>query len=155
MNTGANREDRQPQATDLHVQEVIDSAARELHALLERRAELMKRIAAIKRTLAGLADIFGDSVLSAELLTVLDRKPASLTPGLTQACRIFLKESDKPVGARPVCQALQQKFPELLERHKNPIVSVTTILRRLVDYTEARSSLDENGRRVWEWNREA
>jgi hypothetical protein len=60
-------------------------------------------------------------------------------------------ESGKPMGARSVCQSLQQGFPELLERHKDPIASVTTVLNRLADYTEARCSLDANGRRVWEW----
>jgi hypothetical protein len=39
----------------------------------------------------------------------------------------------------------------LLERHKDPIASVTTVLNRLADYGEARCSLDTNGRRVWEW----
>ena len=38
-----------------------------------------------------------------------------------------------------------------MERHKDPIASVTTVLNRLSDYTEARCSLDSNGRRVWEW----
>jgi hypothetical protein len=28
---------------------------------------------------------------------------------------------------------------------------VTTVLNRLVDYNEARCSLDTNGRRVWQW----
>jgi len=46
---------------------------------------------------------------------------------------------------------LQQRFPEVLERHKDPIASVTTVLNRLADYTEARCSLDASGRRVWEW----
>ena len=31
------------------------------------------------------------------------------------------------------------------------MASVTTVLNRLADYTEARCSLDANGRRVWEW----
>jgi hypothetical protein len=151
MNTGINGSYGQSQAADLHVQEVIRSAERELHELLERRAELMKRIGTIKQTLAGLANIFGDSVLSEQLLTILDRKSASRQPGFTRACRVILMESDKPLGARLVCQALQQKFPEVLERHKDPIASVTTVLNRLADYTEARCSLDVNGRRVWEW----
>ena len=151
MNTGINGSYGQSQAADLHVQEVIRSAERELHELLERRAELMKRIGTIKQTLAGLANIFGDSVPSDPLLTFLDRKSASRQPGLTRACRVVLLESEKPLGARLVCQALQQKFPEVLERHKDPIASVTTVLNRLVDYTEARCSLDMNGRRVWEW----
>jgi hypothetical protein len=151
MNAFVHGSNGQSQAADLHVQEVIRSAERELHELLQRRAELMKRIGTIKQTLAGLANIFGDSVLNDQLLTFLDRKTASRQPGFTRACRVVLMESGKPLGARFVCQALQQRFPELLERHKDPIASVTTVLNRLADYTEARCSLDANGRRVWEW----
>jgi len=80
MNTGmigSHGNNGQLQAPDLHVQEVIRSAERELNELLQRRAELMKRIGTIKQTLAGLANIFGDSVLSGQLLTFLDRKAAS------------------------------------------------------------------------------
>ena len=75
MNTGVNGSNGQSHAADLHVQEVIRSAERELQELLERRAELMKRIGTIKQTLAGLANIFGDCVLSDQLLTFLDRNP--------------------------------------------------------------------------------
>ncbi len=151
MNTAMNGSNGQSQAADPHVQEVIRSAERELHELLQRRAELMKRIGTIKQTLAGLANIFGDSVLSEQLLTFLDRKAASRQPGFTRACRVVLMEAGKPLGARLVCHALQRKFPELLERHKDPIASVTTVLNRLADYSEARCSLDANGRRAWEW----
>ena len=151
MNTTMNGSNGQSQAADLHVQEVIRSAEKELHELLGRRAELMKRIGTIKQTLAGLANIFGDCVLSHQLLTFLDRKTASRQPGFTRACRVILMDAKKPLGARLVCQALQQRFPELLERHKDPMASVTTVLNRLADYTEARCSLDPNGRRVWEW----
>jgi hypothetical protein len=151
MNTGMNGNNGQSQAADLHVQEVIRSAERELHELLGQRAELMRRIGTIKQTLAGLANIFGDCVLSDQLLTFLDRKSVSRQPGFTRACRVVLMDAKKPLGARLVCHALQQRFPELMERHKDPIASVTTVLNRLADYTEARCSLDANGRRVWEW----
>jgi hypothetical protein len=151
MNTVMNGSDGQSQAADVHVQEVIRSAERELHELLGQRAELMKRIGTIKQTLVGLANIFGDCVLSDQLLTFLDRKSVSRQPGFTRACRVVLMDAKKPLGARLVCHALQQRFPELMERHKDPIASVTTVLNRLADYTEARCSLDANGRRVWEW----
>src|SRR5205807_617797 len=85
------------------------------------------------------------------LLNFLDRKSASRQPGFTRACRAILMESDKPLAPRMVCQKLQHKFPEVLERHKDPIASVTTVLSRLADYAEARCSLDANGRRVWQW----
>lgn len=148
---GSNESNGQLQASDPNVQQVIRSAEKELHELLQQRAELMKRIGTIKQTLAGLASIFGDSVLGDQLLTFLDRKSASRQPGFTRACRVVLMESDRPLGARMVCQALQRKFPDLLDRHKDPIASVTTVLNRLADYTEARCSLDASGRRVWQW----
>jgi hypothetical protein len=151
MNTGTNGSNGHSRAADPHVQEVIRSAERELHELLQRRAELMKRIGTIKQTLAGLANIFGDAVLSDQMLEFLDRKSASRQPGFTRACRAVLIDADKPMGARFVCQALQQKFPEVLQRHKDPIASVTTVLNRLTDYAEARCSLDSHGRRVWQW----
>ncbi len=87
MNTGTNGSNGILEAaglpvSDLHVQEVILSAERELYELVQRRAELMKRIGTIKQTLVGLANIFGNSVLSDELLTFLDRRRASRQPGL-------------------------------------------------------------------------
>jgi chorismate mutase len=139
VNGSVNGTNGQSQAADLHVQEVIRSAERELHELLERRADLMKRIGTIKQTLAGLANIFGDAVLSDQMLN------------FTRACRVVLMEAKKPLGARAVCQVLQQRFPEVLERHKDPLASVTTVLNRLADYAEAKCSLDSNGRRVWQW----
>jgi hypothetical protein len=151
MNLEVSRSNDQMQAPDPHVQEVIRSAERELNQLLKLRAELMKRIGTIRQTLAGLANLFGDSVLSDELLTVLARKSSSRQPGFTSACRRVVLEAKNPVGARIVCQMLEQRFPEVLVRHKDPIASVTTVLNRLADYGEVRCLLNENGRRVYEW----
>jgi hypothetical protein len=136
---------------DPHVHEVIRSAERELYELLERRAELMKRIGTIKQTLAGLAAMFGDCVLNDDLLLILDRKPSSRQPGFTRACRTVLMESGAPLSTRQICVLLKSRFPETLERHKDPIASVATVLNRLVDYSEARRLNDAKGRRLWEW----
>jgi len=136
---------------DPHVQEVIRSAERELCELLERRAEIMKRIGTIKQTLAGLAAMFGDCVLNDDLLLILDRKPSSRQPGFTRACRTVLMESGAPLSTRQICLMLKTRCPEALERHKDPIASVATVLNRLVDYSEARRLHDGKGRRLWEW----
>jgi hypothetical protein len=151
MNTSMSTSPTKSQTADLHVQEVVRSARIELYELLQQRTELMKRIGTIKQTLAGLANIFGDSVLSDELLAFLDRKPASRQPGFTRACRISLMESGVPLGTRQICELLRRRFPEILERHKDPVASVSTVLNRLVDYGEARCALDGSGRKVWEW----
>jgi len=149
MHMSANGSNGNSHLNDVHVQEVCRSAERELTALLQQRADLMKRIGSIKQTLSGLANMFGDSLLSEELLTLLDRK-TNRQPGFTRACRAVLMASPTPLGVRQVCEQLRRKFPGLLERHKDPPASVTTVLRRLVAYDEVRSFL-KDGRRVCEW----
>jgi hypothetical protein len=111
----------------------------------------MRRIGTIKQTIVGLANLFGDAVLSEELLELVDRKSSGRQPGFTKACRMVLMEADRPLGAREVCEQIQQRTPPLLLRHKDPLASVTTVLNRLVGYGEARTVLRENGRRAWQW----
>ncbi len=135
---------------DFHVQEVIRSVEAELLTLLEQRAELVKRIGSIKQTLVGLANMFGDSVLNERLLELLDRGTARRS-GFTQACRAVLMESPVQLSAREVCDLILKKFPGVLERHKKPFASVTTVLSRLVEYDEVHTSLTDDGRRVWQW----
>ncbi len=65
-----------------HVQEVVRQAHEELRQLLQQRAEVMRRIGTIKQTIAGLANLFGDSVLSDELLEFLIARAAAVSPAL-------------------------------------------------------------------------
>lgn len=136
---------------DPHVKEVLIAAHTELKNLMRQRSEIMKRIGTIKQTIAGLANIFGDEILSAELLELLDRRSATRQPGFTKVCRMVLMEAAVPLGAREVCEHIQRKTPPVLQRHKDPLASVTTVLNRLVEYGEARSVVRENGRRAWQW----
>ena len=132
-------------------QQVVKAAHEELLQLMQQRAEIMKRIGTVKQTIVGLANLFGDEILSDELLELVDRKPNGRQPGFTKACRAVLLESRRPMGAREVCAELERRSPTILARHKDPLASVTTVLNRLVDYGEARSLTNERGRRVWEW----
>jgi hypothetical protein len=136
---------------DGHVHQVVKAAHDELRQLLKQRAEIMKRIGTVKQTIVGLANLFGDEVLTEELLELVDRKTNGRQPGFTKACRMVLMESDHALGAREVCELIQQKIPPVLLRHKDPLASVTTVLNRLVEYGEARSVVKDNGRRAWQW----
>lgn len=140
-----------PSGNDPHVQEVVRAAHEELRQLLRQRAEVMKRIGTVKQTIVGLANLFGDEVLSEELLELVDRKSSGRQPGFTKACRMVLMEAARPLAAREVCEQIQQRIPPVLLRHKDPLASVTTVLNRLVEYGEARTVIRENGRRAWEW----
>lgn len=133
-----------------HVQEVIRQAHGELGQLLQQRAEIMKRIGTVKQTISGLANLFGDGLLSEELMELIDRKSSGRQPGFTKACRMILMEAGRAMNARDICDYFQQKMPALLARHKDPMASVTTVLNRLVEYGEAKAVVS-NGRRAWLW----
>src|ERR1700728_2366394 len=134
-----------------HVHEVVRQAHEELRQLLQQRAEVMRRIGTVKQTIVGLANLFGDSVLSDDLLELVDRKSSGRQPGFTKACRMVLMDSKYALSARDVCDRIQEKIPPMLARHKDPMASVTTVLNRLVAYGEARAVALENGRRAWQW----
>jgi len=134
-----------------HVQEVVRQAHEELRQLLQQRSEVMRRIGTVKQTIAGLANLFGDAVLSEELLELVDRKSNGRQPGFTKACRMVLMEANRALTARDVCDQILARIPPMLERHKDPMASVTTVLNRLVDYGEARPVALDNGRRAWLW----
>lgn len=134
-----------------HVEEVVKRAHEELRQLMHQRAEVMKRIGTVKQTITGIANLFGEGVLSDELLELVDRKSNGRQPGFTKACRVVLMQAGKPLGAREVCQQIQQQMPPLLARHKDPMASVTTVLNRLVEYGEAEAVISVSGRRAWQW----
>src|SRR5271155_6138258 len=140
-----------PNGGNGHVQEVVRQAHEELRQLLHQRADVMRRIGTIKQTIAGLANLFGDEVLSDELLELVDRKSSGRQPGFTKACRMILMDANRALSARDVCDRIQEKAPPMLARHKDPMASVTTVLNRLVAYGEARAVALENGRRAWKW----
>jgi len=134
-----------------HVREVVRQAHEELKQLLQQRSEVMRRIGTVKQTIAGLANLFGDGVLSEELLELVDRKSNGRQPGFTKACRVVLMEANRALTARDVCDHIQERIPPMLARHKDPMASVTTVLNRLVDYGEARPVVLDSGRRAWQW----
>ena len=138
-----------------HVQQVLRQANEELRSLLRRRAELVKRIGTVKQTIAGLANLFGPDVLSAELQElVTGRKPGGARAGFTKTCRLVLMENKRPMSARDVCDQIRERDPVMLSRHRDPAASVTTVLNRLAEYGEARAVTLPNGRRAWQWVRE-
>ena len=134
-----------------HVEQVVRHAHEELRQLLHQRAEVMKRIGTVKQTVAGLANLFGDTILNDELMELIDRKSSGRQPGFTKACRMILMEANRALSARDVSEQLQERMPPILSRHKDPIASVTTVLNRLVDYGEAQAVLLSSGRRAWRW----
>lgn len=131
-----------------HAAEVVRAAQQELETLMRQRAEIMKRIGAVKQTLVGLTSIFDCSAVLQEL-SPPEGLGSHLT-GLTNACRMALLQADTPLRPHQVRDRL--RFQGLsLENHRDPVATVTTVLRRLGEYGEARPVLLPNGKRAWEW----
>jgi hypothetical protein len=82
-----------------HVQAVVRRAHEELCQLLQQRVEVMRWIRTIKRTIDGLANLFGDVVLSEELLELAGRSNGRQT-GFTKACRMILMDANRALSAR-------------------------------------------------------
>jgi len=138
-------------AAEKHVQQVLESAQKQLHDLHKQRNEVTRRIVTVKRMLISLAEMFGESEFCDELLQNVGLKRAGKQRGLTSTCRKILMESSIPISTRKLQEEVGKIDPDLLTAHKDPQASLITILNRLVRYGEIEPLLGENGRREWKW----
>jgi hypothetical protein len=133
------------------IQVILQTAHDELQRLIQQRGEIKQRIGAIKQTIVGLCDLFGDVKLSDDLRELVSGKAMIRRPGITQACRKVLMDARCPLTARNVCEQIQQKTISDLPHPKNLVSEVTTVLSRLAQYGEARTVPYGNGSRAWVW----
>jgi hypothetical protein len=130
-------------------------AQAELKLLLLKRDAIAKRVRIIKSTIVGLADVFGSDITDEELRGLLSKLPARRTlrscRGLTDACRQTLRASSRPLTTRELCSRIEEANPEVFARQKEPRVSVTVVLRRLVNYGQAQDNINERNARTWLW----
>ena len=120
----------------------------QLRQLKRQREEIAQRIALIKRTVNGLALLYGAE---------LPRKPedgaaAEHRAGITSARRAVLNRADTALSAREVFAILKGEFPDLVRQPGNRFAALITILNRLVKYGEADTFL-RNGSRFWQRHR--
>ena len=143
-----------PLQSPLHgeLEPVIGQLQSELRVLNRERAAILKRIGMIKKTVAGLADLFGSHVINGELQELLSlqavRRPR-IHPGITDLCRQVLGDCCEPVTVRQMLGRIQEKCPIGLAGLKHPANSLRVILSRLVAYGEAEELLTEKGLRTW------
>lgn len=128
-----------------HADEVAGAAREQLNRLLLQRAELTKRIGTLKRTLAGLASLFGSPAPPNPRFALPDGKTCALSPtSLIDACRMALIHAGPPLRAHQVRDKLRFQG-SLLENHRDPVATISTILGRLCQYGEARSAYSRTG----------
>lgn len=148
---GSTAQESWVRSNDPKVTSVVQQAHEELRQLISQRNQIMKRIFTVRQTIVGLANLFGDHIMDVELQELMGRKHFVRQPGFTKACRTVLRAASRPLTAREICDEIEQRFPGLLSRHKDPLASVTTVLNRLQKYGEATTSVRENTRQTREW----
>lgn len=136
-------------ANSTDVELVIEYAQTEVRVLLQQRAQITKRLTAIRRTIADLARTFGHDALGQEVLTLARPPKGNRHTGLTEACRSVLMKASQPLTAQEIVEEMQASNPDSINHHKDPIASATSILLRLESYGEATSEVGPSRRRLW------
>jgi hypothetical protein len=131
--------------------QVLRQLCDELKHLIVQRSEVIRRIGATKKTIAGLAVLIGDNVLAADLYESIVGRASTRQPGITKACRVVLMRAEHPLTVNQMLDEVQKDYPTLLEKHKDPKASLTTILNRLADYGEVQRTISINNIRTWQW----
>jgi hypothetical protein len=128
-----------------------DRIRNELASLLKQLRDVEQQIRIVKDTLHGLSIVFGDDVVSAELLDVIRGKRRTNNRGLTDACKSVLLRVGKPCSVSTVCKLVTEINPTLLMHHRNPRASAMSALRNLARRSVVIRRM-ENGKSVWEVN---
>jgi hypothetical protein len=131
------------------VELVIEYAQAEARVLLRQRAEITRRLTAIRRTIVDLARTFGHNLLGPGDLALTRPPRKNRQGGLTEACRAVLLKASQPLTAQEIVEQMRASNPELISHHKDPIASATSILLRLESYGEASSEPGTTRRRSW------
>jgi hypothetical protein len=113
----------------------LDAAVREYEKLFAEQAALESRLAQLKHSIAALTKLCGYE--------------PTVALGLTDACRLVLRNATQPLTALDVRDRLASIGVDL-EKHSNPLASIHTVLKRLHDAGELaeRDRDDERSTRI-------
>jgi hypothetical protein len=131
--------------------QVINLAQSELRGLMREREAIIKRITVLKQTIVGLVEIFGADGVSKEHLDFVRRPRRHQGNSLTQICRAVLARASEPLTAHELVEGIRATDVTVIQRQKNAIASVSSILGRLASDGEVRSVVAGSGRRQWVW----
>jgi hypothetical protein len=111
----------------------LDAAVREYEALIAQHAELDARIAQLRHSIGALTKLCGYE--------------PTVPFGLTDACRLVLRNSETPLTALEVRDRLRTIGVDL-DKYTNPLASIHTVLKRMHDGGEVREGEREESSRT-------
>ena len=142
-----------------HAKQVMEVAINELETLVKQRTAITMKVKAVKRTVKGLASLFGEEIVGELRLECIEsasqspKAPGTQNstealpfpgsdselhkPKLERACRIALLESEQPASAGQIYDRINRRRSYHLGRYKHPLVRVIATLDALVKEGEA------------------
>ena len=130
---------------DENLQMVVERVQDQLRQLTLQRQEIARRIAVIKRTIHGLALLYGQDLRRGPDKGAIGERRR----GITNACRAVLNRADTPLSTHEVRTILQREFPDVVPQSHTFLNSLVTILKRLVKYGEVDTFLHDRNR-LWQ-----
>jgi hypothetical protein len=149
---------------DFAHQPTLDSLRSELSQLVRQKADLEKRITALRMSVAGLLrlkdatfdedepiyDLSAEGVFQQAAQALPDLEAALFPPPkLTDSIRSVLKSSLQPLTAGDVRRELEIMGFDFSKYTSNPLSSIHTILKRLADSGKAEAGKNTEGRAVY------
>lgn len=125
----------------------LESANSELDELLGQQEQIARRIAQLRQTVGSLSPLV---VGSENAKAVGDATPYLDKSGLTDVVRDVLRASDKPLRPLQVKEGLERIGFDLTV-YKNAMAAVHTVLKRLVENGEAKSTT-AGGQTLYQWS---
>ena len=111
----------------------LEAAVREYEALIARHAELDARIAQLQHSIAALTKLCGYE--------------PTVPFGLTDACRLVLRNADAPLTALEIRDRLKTIGVDL-DKYSNPLASIHTVLKRMHESGELKEGEREESSRT-------
>jgi len=114
--------------TRANVQQLLAELQQEYDDLVKQQQQIGKQLAQLGSAILGLMALEDIPVPEADW-------------GLADACRMVLRASSEPLSATAIRQNLMALKYDL-SKHANPLASIYSVLKRLVDSGEATSTAD-------------
>lgn len=132
----------------------IETIEKEVSLLKLRRADVHKRIRALRNAVVALIKVFGPTILDLETQgRVHFRHVPSRARAPIDVCRDILRESPHSQSFDRILELARERAPETVAEFKNPGVAISNALRSLKKRGEV-EHLKNGNRGTWRWKPE-
>ena len=126
--------------TSADYRQALEAAVREYEELGRQRQDIDSRLAQLAQTIGSLNRLCGFT--------------ANVFWGLTDACRVVLRNAGQPMTPTEVRDRLEAIGLDL-SKYSSSLSAIHTVIKRLVEAQEVRLVELESGRFAYEWQRPA